>query len=119
MNRASTLSLLVLLAAVAVACQTTQGTQGTSAGSQEVMRVNNRPVYAQELVKSPLLRTSLRNYIDPRIFKSWAEYVGLDWKKIYTKSLQRKFLWASRSRKRWKPTKKRRRRRTATRPASR
>ncbi len=64
------------------------------------------------------LGTSLRNYIDPRIFKAWAEYVGLDWRKIYTKSLQRKFLWASRSRRRWKP-KKGRRRKAAARPASR
>ena len=48
------------------------------------------------------LGTAMRNYIDPRVFKSWAEHVGLDWKKIYTKSLQRKFLWASRSRRRWK-----------------
>ena len=64
------------------------------------------------------LGTALRNYIDPRVFKSWAEYVGLDWKKIYTKSLQRKFLWASRSRRRWKP-KGRRRRRAAARAASR
>lgn len=64
------------------------------------------------------LGTSLRNYIDPRIFKSWAEHVGLDWKKIYTKSLQRKFLWASRSRRRWKP-KKGRKRETAARAASR
>jgi DNA topoisomerase I len=39
------------------------------------------------------LGTSLRNYIDPRTFKSWADYVGLDWTKIYTATLQRKFKW--------------------------
>ncbi len=54
------------------------------------------------------LGTALRNYIDPRIFKSWADHVGLDWKKIYTQSLQRKFLWAAKSRRRWKPKKRRR-----------
>lgn len=47
------------------------------------------------------LNTSLKNYIDPRIFKSWADYVGLDWKKIYTSSLMRKFGWAAKSRKAW------------------
>jgi len=39
------------------------------------------------------LGTSLRNYIDPRVFKSWCEYVDLDWTKIYTSTLQRKFKW--------------------------
>lgn len=39
------------------------------------------------------LGTSLRNYIDPRVFKSWCEFVDLDWTKIYTTTLQRKFKW--------------------------
>jgi len=39
------------------------------------------------------LGTSLRNYIDPRVFKSWCQYVDLDWTKIYTSTLQRKFKW--------------------------
>lgn len=39
------------------------------------------------------LGTSLRNYIDPRVFKSWCDYVDLDWTKIYTSTLQRKFKW--------------------------
>ncbi|HYB75341.1 MAG TPA: LAGLIDADG family homing endonuclease, partial [Nitrososphaerales archaeon] len=40
------------------------------------------------------LNTSLKNYIDPRIYKAWCDYVGLDWAKVYSKSLQRKFSWA-------------------------
>ncbi len=47
------------------------------------------------------LNTSLRNYIDPRVYKSWSEHVGFDWTKIYTKSLQRKFQWANRARLPW------------------
>src|SRR5881628_3919382 len=43
------------------------------------------------------LNTSLRNYIDPRVYKSWANRAELDWKGIYPKTLQRKFLWASRA----------------------
>ncbi len=39
------------------------------------------------------LGTSLRNYIDPRVFRSWMNVVGLDWNKMYTSTLQRKFLW--------------------------
>jgi DNA topoisomerase-1 len=39
------------------------------------------------------LGTSLRNYIDPRVFKAWTDEVKADWGKLYTTSLQRKFLW--------------------------
>lgn len=47
----------------------------------------------QQETKDYNLGTSLRNYIDPRVFKSWCEYVNLDWTKIYTSTLQRKFKW--------------------------
>ena len=40
------------------------------------------------------LNTSLKNYIDPRVYKEWCDSVGLDWARVYSKSLQRKFSWA-------------------------
>ena len=48
------------------------------------------------------LGTSLKNYIDPRVCVVWAKDIGLDWEKIYTKTLQRKFLWASKTDLTWK-----------------
>ena len=39
------------------------------------------------------LGTSLRNYIDPRVFKVWTDEVGAEWEKLYTAALQKKFLW--------------------------
>jgi DNA topoisomerase I len=39
------------------------------------------------------LGTSLRNYIDPRVMRAWLNYVQLDWRKIYTTTLQGKFKW--------------------------
>ncbi len=47
------------------------------------------------------LNTSMKNYIDPRVYKSWCEYVGLDWAKVYSKSLQRKFSWVLHSAPKW------------------
>jgi len=47
------------------------------------------------------LNTSMKNYIDPRVYKTWGDHVGLDWTKIYSKSLQRKFSWVSQSRAKW------------------
>jgi DNA topoisomerase-1 len=39
------------------------------------------------------LGTSLRNYIDPRVMKSWMNQIDLDWKRVFTATLQRKFRW--------------------------
>ena len=51
--------------------------------------------------KSYNLNTSMKNYIDPRVYKAWCDYVGLDWAKVYSKSLQKKFSWVLRSSPRW------------------
>lgn len=48
------------------------------------------------------LGTSLRNYIDPRIFKSWTDEVGVEWEKLYTSALQKKFLWVKQENEKWK-----------------
>ena len=47
------------------------------------------------------LGTSLRNYIDPRIFKSWTDEVSADWEKLYTSALQKKFLWVKSESESW------------------
>ena len=47
------------------------------------------------------LGTSLRNYIDPRIFKTWTDEVGADWEKLYTSALQKKFLWVKGINSKW------------------
>lgn len=47
------------------------------------------------------LNTSLKNYIDPRVFKAWCDHVKLDWSKLYTASLRRKFQWAKRCKIKW------------------
>ena len=47
----------------------------------------------QQETKDYSLGTSLRNYIDPRVMKAWLNFVELDWTKVYTTTLQRKFKW--------------------------
>lgn len=49
------------------------------------------------------LGTSLKNYIDPRVYKAWGDYVDFEWKRLYTKALQRKFTWVNQSRVKWNP----------------
>ena len=47
------------------------------------------------------LGTSLRNYIDPRIFKSWTDEMSAEWEKLYTAALQKKFLWVKDVNSKW------------------
>ena len=56
-----------------------------------------------ERTKSYNLNTSMKNYIDPRIYKAWCDYVGLDWAKVYSKSLQNKFAWVLQTSSTWVP----------------
>jgi DNA topoisomerase-1 len=53
------------------------------------------------------LGTSLKNYIDPRVYKSWGDYIGYDWKRLYTTALQRKFAWVEQERGKWNAEAKR------------
>ncbi|MEK6965669.1 MAG: DNA topoisomerase I [Thermoproteota archaeon] len=48
------------------------------------------------------LGTSLRNYIDPRVFKAWTDEIKADWEKLYTAALQKKFLWVKNENIKWK-----------------
>ena len=48
------------------------------------------------------LGTSLRNYIDPRLFKAWMDEVGAEWEKLYTSALQKKFLWVKQENVKWR-----------------
>jgi len=56
-----------------------------------------RQIELVEQTRDYNLNTSLRNYIDPRVYKTWASKVGLDWKLLYSSTLQRKMAWVETS----------------------
>jgi DNA topoisomerase-1 len=58
-----------------------------------------------EKTKDYNIGTSLRNYIDPRVFKAWTDEVGAEWEKLYTSALQKKFLWVKNENIDWKSLK--------------
>ena len=69
-------------------------------GDAKAVRSDDRKVRKLEMeldffvrTKNYNLSTSLKNYIDPRVYKSWCDDVGLDWARIYSKSMQKKFSW--------------------------
>jgi DNA topoisomerase-1 len=70
--------------------------------SKRVARLQ-RELKFYERTKNYNLNTAMKNYIDPRLFKSWCDYVGLDWAKVYSKSLQKKFSWVVQSAPKWEP----------------
>jgi DNA topoisomerase-1 len=50
-------------------------------------------IRAQEATRDYNLGTSLKSYVDPRIYYDWGRRVDYDWKKYYPKTLQSKFSW--------------------------
>ena len=50
-------------------------------------------ILAQKETRDFNLTTSLKSYIDPRIYYEWGRQVDYDWKRYYPKALQRKFSW--------------------------
>ncbi|MBN1683689.1 DNA topoisomerase I [Candidatus Bathyarchaeota archaeon] len=61
--------------------------------NQDSIKKMKLQVNAQELTKDYNLGTSLKNYIDPRIYYDWGKKIGFDWKKYYPATLQKKFSW--------------------------
>ncbi|MGH7750707.1 MAG: DNA topoisomerase I, partial [Candidatus Dormibacteria bacterium] len=55
-----------------------------------------------EKTKDYNLGTSLRNYVDPRVIKAWSDQVGIEWEKLYTSALQKKFQWVTKVQTNWK-----------------
>jgi DNA topoisomerase I len=72
-----------------------------AAGKEEREKKLEMDIDLTERTKEYNLNTSMKNYIDPRTYKAWGDYVGLDWTKLYSKSLQRKFSWVAQSKKTW------------------
>jgi DNA topoisomerase-1 len=70
-------------------------------GKEEMARKTEKDIDLTKRTKDYNLNTSMKNYIDPRIYKAWCDYAGLDWEKLYSKSLQRKFSWVAQSKKTW------------------
>jgi DNA topoisomerase-1 len=50
-------------------------------------------IIAQEETRDYNLGTSLKSYVDPRIYYGWSNKVDYDWRKYYSKTLQSKFSW--------------------------
>ena len=50
-------------------------------------------ITVQEETRDYNISTSLKSYVDPRIYYEWGKQVAYDWKHYYPKSLHNKFSW--------------------------
>jgi len=75
------------------------------AKSKERLEKLELQIDLSEKTKDYNIGTSLRNYIDPRVFKAWTDEVGAEWEKLYTSALQKKFLWVKNENAAWKDLK--------------
>jgi DNA topoisomerase-1 len=60
------------------------------AASLEKMKLR---ITVQEETRDYNISTSLKSYVDPRIYYEWGRQVAYDWKQYYPKSLHNKFSW--------------------------
>jgi DNA topoisomerase-1 len=60
---------------------------------KEKIRAAKLKIELMKETKDYNLNTSLKSYIDPRIYLRWSKKANFDWKKYYSKTLQRKFSW--------------------------
>jgi DNA topoisomerase-1 len=64
---------------------------------QKVMEKIELQIEAQRETRDYNLNTSLKSYIDPRIYYDWGKRVDYDWKNYYPKTLRSKFSWVDES----------------------
>ena len=50
-------------------------------------------IEAKELTKDYNLGTSLKSYVDPRVYFEWGKKVDYDWRNYYSSTLEKKFSW--------------------------
>jgi len=50
-------------------------------------------ITAQAETRDYNLGTSMKSYVDPRIYFNWSKKVDYDWRRYYSKTLQSKFSW--------------------------
>ncbi|TAL47330.1 DNA topoisomerase I [archaeon] len=72
---------------------TTPKTEKQAAKLKEMIEKMKLDIELARKTKELNLGTSLKNYIDPRVYRAWLDKVGLDWTKMYTAALQKKFSW--------------------------
>jgi DNA topoisomerase-1 len=70
-----------------------EGLQNRQQRDNSALEKMKLKINIQKETKDYNISTSLKSYIDPRIYYEWSKQVEYDWKKYYAKSLHKKFSW--------------------------
>jgi DNA topoisomerase-1 len=65
--------------------------------SAEAVKAAKMKIKTMKATRDYNLGTSLRSYIDPRLYYRWGQEVAFDWRLYYPKTLQRKFSWVEKN----------------------
>ena len=65
--------------------------------SAEAVKAAKMRIKTMKATRDYNLGTSLRSYIDPRLYYRWGQDVAFDWRLYYPKTLQRKFSWVEKT----------------------
>ena len=60
---------------------------------KELVEKTELQIEAKELTKDYNLGTSLKSYVDPRVYLEWGKKVEYDWRNYYSNTLVKKFSW--------------------------
>jgi DNA topoisomerase-1 len=60
---------------------------------KEMIEKQSLQIKTKQLTRDYNLGTSLKSYIDPRVYFNWGKKVEYDWRNYYNKSLEKKFSW--------------------------
>ena len=60
---------------------------------KEMIEKTELQIEAKELTKDYNLGTSLKSYVDPRVYLEWGKKVDYDWRNYYSNTLVKKFSW--------------------------
>ncbi|HUT79725.1 MAG TPA: DNA topoisomerase I [Candidatus Bathyarchaeia archaeon] len=82
--------------------QVEKGKNSVGTAKERVYKANlaNKKIVSQERISKKTkewnLGTSLKSYIDPRVYFDWGKEVDYDWQNYYSNTLQKKFSWLER-----------------------
>jgi DNA topoisomerase-1 len=60
---------------------------------KEMIEKYTLQIKTKELTRDYNLGTSLKSYVDPRVYFDWGRKVDYDWRNYYSKTLEKKFSW--------------------------
>ncbi len=60
---------------------------------KELIEKTELQIEAKELTKDYNLGTSLKSYVDPRVYFEWGKKIDYDWRNYYSATLEKKFSW--------------------------